>query len=58
MSDHENTDHENIDVKCIHCETSFVTSLESYEDNESACPRCGFQNLVTILGTEDTDSSV
>jgi len=45
------SDPENIDVKCLHCSTPFVTSLESYEDNESACPRCGFQNLVTVLDT-------
>ena len=46
-------EHENINVRCLTCSLSFMTSLDSYEKNESCCPACGYGDLVTRLPGEE-----
>ena len=38
--------HENINVRCLTCSLSFLTSQDSFEKNESSCPACGHGDLV------------
>jgi DNA-directed RNA polymerase subunit RPC12/RpoP len=38
-------DHENIRAECVTCTMTFVTSLDSFNAQEAACPACGEKKL-------------